>query len=352
MPKLKNSLYGVKIMKDSRNQKARTAILQALGSFDAPAGAARIAERLPSLGVPLQPRSIRLHLARLDEEGLTRLVSRRRGRILTESGRAELERGDAASKVGFVRSKVDTLCYRMTFQPGNATGTVIANFTLLETRDLSRAFSEIKPVLNRKLGMGDRLCLIPAGGKLAGRPVPTRHTALGTLCSVSLNGFLTATGIPVVSRYGGLLELRQGRPMRFVELLDYSGTTVDPLELFIRAGMTNVRSAARSGEGIITASFREIPSVAMEDARRLFAVLRKNGMGGVLLTGRPGQPLLDIPVGEGRSGLVVIGGLNPVAALVEAGIPCDVKSLCGLEPFAHLVPFEKALRSYMNDLRQ
>lgn len=339
-------------MKDKRTRTARTAILQALGSFDTPAGAARIAERLPSLGVPLQPRSIRLHLARLDAEGLTRLVSRRRGRVLTERGRAELERGDAVAKVGFVRGKVDTLGYRMTFRAGSTTGSVIVNFTLLETRDLSRAFSEIKPVLNHNLGMGDRLCLIPSGGTLAGRPVPARRTALGTLCSVSLNGILTAAGIPVVSRYGGLIELRQGRPMRFVELLEYSGTTVDPLELFIRAGMTDVRGAARHGDGIITASFREIPSIAMKDARSIFAALRKSGMDGVLLSGRPGQPLLDIPVAEGRSGLVVIGGLNPVASLVEAGIPCEVKSLCGLEPFEHLVPFKTTLRSYMNNLRQ
>ena len=35
--------------------------------------------------------------------------------------------------------------------------------------------------------------------------------------------------------------------------------------------------------------------------------------------GWPGQPLLDIPVSEGRCGALVIGGLNPVAIIEENG---------------------------------
>jgi repressor of nif and glnA expression len=334
-----------------RNEQARAAVLRALSELDGPAGAARIAERLPALGVRLQPRTIRLYLTELDREGFTALSSRRRGRVLTERGRAELEHSDVVAKVGFVRGRIDTLGYRMTFRGEGETGTVIANFAQVQSRDLSRVFAEIKPIFARNLGMGGRLCLVRANETMLGRPVPGGCAVLGTVCSVTVNGVLMSRGIPVTSRYGGLLELRQGRPVRFVELMEYSGVTVDPLETFLRAGMTDVRGAARDGNGLITASFREIPSVAADDARRVFDRLQQNGLGGVLLTGRPGQPLLDIPVAEGRTGFIVIGGLNPMAAVVEAGIPCETQSLSGLEEMGRFRPFSETFRRYMDALR-
>lgn len=334
-----------------RNDKARAAVLRTLSEFDGPAGATRIAERLPGMGVQLQPRTIRLYLTELDRDGLTTLSSRRKGRVLTERGRAELERSDVVAKVGFVRGRIDTLGYRMTFNRETGAGTVIANFALVPSRDLSRIFAEIKPVFASNLSMGNRLCLIRANETLSGRIIPGGYAALGTLCSVTVNGVLMSEGIPVTSRYGGLIELRQGRPVRFVELMEYSGVTIDPLETFIRAGMTDVRGAARNGNGIITASFREIPAVALDDARKVFDRLQRVGMGGILMIGRPGQPLLDIPVAEGRTGFIVVGGLNPLAATVEAGISCELKSLSGLEEFSRFSTFDETFRGYMDALR-
>jgi repressor of nif and glnA expression len=334
-----------------KNDKARTAILRVLSELDGPVGAARIAERLPSMGVRLQPRTIRLYLTELDRDGLTALNSRRKGRVITDLGRAELEHSDVVSKVGFVRGRIDTLGYRMTFRGETGEGTIIANFALVQSRDLSRVFTEIKPVFARNLSMGRCLSLVRGNEMLSGRAIPGGYAALGTLCSVTVNGVLMSEGIPVTSRYGGLIELRQGRPVRFVELMEYSGVTVDPLETFIRAGMTDVRGAASKGNGVITASFREIPSVALDDARRVFDRLQRAGMGGILMIGRPGQPLLDIPVAEGRTGFIVVGGLNPLAAVVEAGISCEMKSLSGLEEFSRFSTFDETFRRYMDALR-
>jgi repressor of nif and glnA expression len=239
----------------------------------------------------------------------------------------------------------------MTYRGETGTGLVVTNVAQVPSRDLSRVFAEIKPVYARRLGLGDRLCLVRANDVLGGRAIPGGYAGLGTVCSVTVNGVLMSEGIPVSSRYGGLVEMRQGRPVRFVELMEYSATTVDPLEVFIRAGMTDVRECARSGNGVITASFRDIPSVAADDARRVFDRLQRAGMGGVLMIGRPGQPLLDIPVAEGRTGFIVVSGLNPVAAMVEAGIDCEMKSLSGLEEFGRFNTFEETFRRYMDALR-
>ena len=336
---------------NTKNNKARNAVLRILSEIDGPAGAAKIAERLPALGIQLQPRTIRLYLNELDRAGLTVLSSRRKGRTVTDLGRAELDHADIVAKVGFVHSKIDSLGYRMTFRSDTGAGTIISNFATVRTRDLPRVLAEIKPVFDHGLSIGNRLCIINSGEALAGRTVPSGSVAIGTPCSITLNGILMAEGIPVTSRYGGLIEIKQNRPVRFLELIAYSGTTVDPLETFIRAGMTDVRGCVQKGAGIITASFREIPSAAADDTRRLFNRIQQLGLGGVLLTGRAGQPLLDIPVADGRTGIIVIGGLNPIAAVYEAGIPCEPKSLSGLEDFARFRTYNETFRRYMDSLR-
>jgi len=72
------------------------------------------------------------------------------------------------------------------------------------------------------------------------------------------------------------------------------------------------------------------------DVRRMHAA----GLGGILAVGRPNQPLLGIPVAAGYSGMIVVGGLNPIAAIHEAGLPVTIRSLAGLEDYTALKPIE------------
>jgi repressor of nif and glnA expression len=67
-----------------KSDKTKAAILKALHDIDGPAGASRINEALAGGGLNLQPRTVRFYLLQLDRDGLTRFVSRRRGRELTE----------------------------------------------------------------------------------------------------------------------------------------------------------------------------------------------------------------------------------------------------------------------------
>jgi repressor of nif and glnA expression len=171
--------------------------------------------------------------------------------------------------------------------------------------------------------------------------VPEGRYAIGTICSVTINGILLSAGIPATSRFGGLLELADGKPARFTEMIYYDGSSLDPLEVFISGHMTSVREAARTGHGIVGAGFREIPAVAVPRVRRLSERLERVGLGGLLTVGKPNRPLLEVPVHEGRAGLVVVGGLNPLAAVEEAGIPTQNKALTGLFEFEQLVPYER-----------
>ena len=323
-------------------EEIRQRILKVLHRIGRPAGAAQVAELLRGWGVDLSERSVRLHLLRLDREGWTRLESRRAGRTLTAKGKTELEQGDVIERLGFVSGQIDELNYRMGFSLRAGMGTLVVNTTLLAAREEAAALDVVRPVLAARLGMGSRLLILRAGATYdAARAaiVPRGKIALVTICSVSLNGILLKEGIPVTSRFGGLLEFRNRLPARFVELLAYGGTTQDPLELFIRAQMTSVRQCEQTGTGLVGASFREFPSVALPAVLKIRDQLRLLGLDGILAVGVPNQPLYGIPVGEGRTGLVVLAGLNPAAALEEAGIAVENRSLAGLLEYRQFPEF-------------
>ena len=54
------------------------------------------------------------------------------------------------------------------------------------------------------------------------------------------------------------------------------------------------------------------------------ADLKGCGIGGVLLVGEASEPLCQIPVGLDKIGMVLLGGLNPLAAAEEAEPVADI----------------------------
>jgi repressor of nif and glnA expression len=183
--------------------------------------------------------------------------------------------------------------------------------------------------------------LFASGERVGEVKVPPDKIGVGTVCSITLNGVLLQYSIPTTSRFGGLLEVADKKPVRFVEIINYDGTSIDPLEVFIRSGMTDYRGAVTTGAGKIGASFREFPGASRELVQELAGRLEQVGLGGFMRIGGRGQPLLEIPVNEGRVGAIVIGGLNPVAIIEETGHRVFSRALAGLVDFERLFPFEQ-----------
>lgn len=157
-------------------------------------------------------------------------------------------------------------------------------------------------------------------------------------------------GVPTTSRFGGLLELRDGLPTRFVEMIHYDGTSIDPLEIFIRSGMTDYCGAVRDGNGLIGAGFREMPANSRDLAVQLADRVSAIGLGGFMEIGWPDQPVLEVPVTPGRIGVVMIGGLNPIAVLEERGHRVHSRALAGLLEYNRLIHFDefpKTLAQYL-----
>ncbi|MDI6816468.1 MAG: NrpR regulatory domain-containing protein [Actinomycetota bacterium] len=319
-------------------ERKSVTILDILSKEKEPLGAGIISKRLKSFGIDLSERAVRYHLQLMDERGLTE-VRGKEGRLLTVRGREELSDALVADKLGLVITKIDTLSFMADLNLVKKMGRVILNVTLMPRKVLDKALSIMKDAFAAKLGISDLVAIANEGEFIGSIEVPAGSVAFGTICSITLNSIFLQAGIPVDSKFGGILQFDKGEPLRFTELITYAGTTIDPLEIFIASKMTSVQEVALTGSGKILAGFREIPAVATDKAKALLKVLEEAGFYGVLRFGRPGQPILETAVNPGRIGLVVMGGLNPLAALEESGIKTDSKAMSTLIDFDKLVSF-------------
>jgi len=316
------------------------AILKVLSESPEALGARVVARRLKDLGIELGERAVRYHLKLMDERGLTQLVGRD-GRLITEAGMEELKSARVRDKVGFAISRIELLAFRTDFNLDSQTGLVPVNISLFNKADFRRALPVMAPVFKAGICVSDLVAVACEGETIGELTVPGGKMALATVCSIVVNGSLLKAGVPIDSRFGGILQIRQHRPLRFVELIHYAGSSLDPSEVFITAKMTSVAEAARSGGGKILANFREIPALCRPIAEEVITKLGKAGMNGVLVMGNISEPVCEIPLELNRIGVVLLGGLNPVAAAREAGIEAENHAMSTVIEYRELLKFEE-----------
>ncbi|MBN1524703.1 MAG: DUF128 domain-containing protein [Spirochaetales bacterium] len=319
-------------------EKKRLAILSVLKDVDEPLGSQTIMEMLAVLNMDMSERTVRFHLNAMDKNGLTECIGRQ-GRKITEKGLIEFTKARVFDKVGFLASKIDAMSCEMNFDPVTKTGSVVVNMSIVSQRELLYTYPYMLEVFKKGYSMGKLLAMFYPGDRIGDIIIPAGMIGIGTVCSITLNGILLSRGIPVTSRFGGLLEYVDWKPSRFTAIINYDGTTLDPLEIYIKSGMTDHRGATTTGNGQIGASFREVPAVCREKVLALSTELDKVGLGGLLQLGFPGQTLLGIPVNEGRIAAIVIGGLNPVAILEEHGVDVYSRALSSVIDYNKLFFF-------------
>lgn len=304
-------------------ERKEIAILRILSDSQEPLGARVIAQNLKDYGFELGERAVRYHLKLMDERGLTHLVGRRNGRVLTERGTEEMKSALVKDKVGFTISKIEMLAFRTSFDCQSRRGLIPVNVSFFPQEQFPRALNTMKFAFRAGYCVSDLVAVAPEGEQLGELTVPQGKTGLATVCSIIFNGVLLKAGVPMDSRFGGILQLRNHKPLRFVELIDYTGSSLDPSTIFIKARMTSVRELVRTGDGKLLGNFREIPAICRPIAEGVFADLKKVGIRGLVAMGETSEPVCEMPVELNKIGMVFLGGLNPVAAAEEAGIDTD-----------------------------
>lgn len=317
------------------------AIMRVLSDSQEPLGARVIAHHLKDYGVELGERAVRYHLKLMDERELTQLVGRRDGRVLTEQGKDEVGNALVQDKVGFAISKIELLAFRTNFDYEKHCGLIPVNLSLFPKEKYNIALQAMKPVFEAGLCVSDLVAVAREGETLGEVTIPAGKIGLATVCSIVINGSLLRAGIPMDSRFGGILQMREHQPFRFVELIHYAGSSLDPSEVFIRARMTSVREVVSSGNGKILANFREIPALCRAMAEVVVDKLKEAGLRGLLLMGNTSESVCEVPVELNRIGIILLGGLNPVAAAEEAGIEVTNRAMSTVMEYRDLVKFKE-----------
>jgi repressor of nif and glnA expression len=220
-------------------------------------------------------------------------------------------------------------------------GVVPVEISFFPQRDFKKALQAMKPAFSAGLCVSDLVAVAEHGQMLGELTVRPGKVALATVACDIINGVLLKAGVPVDSKFSGILQVRGHQPFRFVEIIHYAGSSVDPSKVFIRAGMTSVTDAAQKGDGKILASFREIPAPARLIAKEFMSKLNGAGLGGLLTMGTTGEPLCGIPVELNRIGMILLGGLNPVAVATEAGVEVEHEAMGTVIEYQQLVKFSE-----------
>jgi repressor of nif and glnA expression len=314
------------------------AILKLLSESSEPLGSITLARRLAREGVFLSERAVRYHLKIADERGFTQ-PGGRDGRMITPEGRLEVKEALAPQQLGFVRDKLELLAYLTTFDPEKRSGQLAINTSIMDKAKFKRAVAAMSDTFKAGICVSLLVATAGEGEKLGSVVIPEGKIGLATVCGASINGVFLKAGVPTEFRFGGVLEIKGSKPRRFVAITEYAGTSTDPSEQFIQAKMTSVGQAARTGNGKILGAFRTIPAPAREVVERMTALLKEAGITGIYALGHTSEPLCQVPVALNRVGLIQLGGLNPVAAAVEAGIEIDNIAESGMIDYEELHSF-------------
>ncbi|MDY6863161.1 MAG: NrpR regulatory domain-containing protein [Thermodesulfobacteriota bacterium] len=327
-------------------EKKIVSILRVLKESREPVGARVLSRKLQEFGVNLSERAVRYHLKIMDEKGLTTLEGKRNGRVITKQGIDEIKNARVGDKIGFAISRIEILSFKTTFDPEKKRGLIPVNISLFPREKFKRALKAMKPAFFKGICISDFIAVAHEGEKLGDITVPEGNVGLATVCSIIINGTLLKAGIPMDSRFGGILQVKDKRPLRFVELIHYTGSSLDPSEAFIRGKMTSVRDVVKKGEGKILANFREIPSICYTLVEEVLEKLKGAGIGGIIMIGDVSEPVCEIPVDLNKAGMILAGGLNPVAYVQEMGIESENLAMSTLIDYGKMIRYPEFLKEF------
>jgi HTH-type transcriptional regulator, global nitrogen regulator NrpRI len=312
-------------------------ILRILSEFDSPVGSTLLKREMRKRGFLLSERTVRYHLQLLEAKGFV-LGHERRGRTITEQGLEELSRSLATQRLGFTTTRFMSLAYSATYDPVVDSGTVVGNVSILDKGLREKSVETMKALQEMNLLSAPYIMVLNEGEEYCDISVPKGKFALFTVCNLTLDSILIHSGIPLFFKYGGLVQVVNRKPIRFVEIISYEGTTIPPLEVFVYRKMTSILRILKTGSGMLLATLREVPSEARDRTVKILENQQKKGWGGVLVLGEPNEPVLGVPVGMDRFGICMVGGIVPGAAMVEEG-----EQIATFAPHC-FIPIEKMTR--------
>jgi len=233
----------------------------------------------------------------------------------------------------FVLSRIDELMYGVDFDPVRREGKIVVNISVVHKKELDGVIETFRRVIEAGLSVSPLITLIE--GKELG--FSSDEMCIGDTCSITIDGVLLKSGIPVNPLFGGVVEVVDGHPTRFTDMLLYNGTTIDPLEVLTSQYLTSISEMLNYGSGKMLANLREVPMVAKKLVEEKLEELAKAGFSGILEVGEPNTDVLGAEVGRDHIGIVVVGGTNTAAAAIEQGYNLKTHAMSRLIEYKEMV---------------
>ena len=303
-------------------------ILRILKEQQEPMGAKRLSELMAEHGFILSDRAVQYYLRYLDDRGFTEKVGNR-GRVLTKRGIAETESAMVEERIGFIISKLERLAFRTTFDPETGTGDVSYNLSYVPEEEADTLASAFDEVIRAGAGFFSSYKIVETDPR-----VPKGSVGFITVCSITMDGVFQRNGIPVRMAYGGRLAIEERTPVEFIDLIGYRGTTVDPLNLFISAGLTSIHQMATTGTGIAVANVREVPAASRDRVEDITAAMRSWGF---VLPVAMGNQVFNLPYDPFHLSIVAFSGMNLIGNGIEHGCRIQTEIGAGTIPFSRVV---------------
>lgn len=320
---------------DPQTQRKLLEILRILSESKEVMGARRIASELNRRGYRIGERAVRYHLRILDERGFTKKHGYI-GRTITENGLREIGDALVGDRIGLVITKIEDLVYRTTFDPKTKKGKVIVNTAFVDKDEFEPTIRIMNGVLQKGYGVSSYVKILEEEERLNDIIIPKGKIGIATVCSMTIDGILLKSGIPVETKYGGLIEIKGAKPVRFKELIAYAGTSIEPIQIFMSKRFTSITSAVAAGSGMVLGNVREIPAVALSRAKEVLNAIEHSGINGLIAIGKASEAVLNAPIETGRVGIAVYSGVNAMAALEEQGIITNTRAISTLLPFEEM----------------
>lgn len=323
------------ITMDLTTQRKLIAILRIIHESHAPVGGRLIADRMNIRGYDIGERGVRYYLRILDERGFTTRLGYD-GRIITDRGINELKNAMVGDRVGFIINKIERLLLDTTFDLKTRQGNVIINISIIDKNDLNKTMEIVNHVINEGYPFSPYIKLLEESTVVSDIEIPKGKIGIATMCSITIDGIMLNNGIPVTPKYGGILEVKDKKAICFEDIIAYSGTTIDPMRIFIAKKMTGVLSMVNTGSGKLLANLREIPEAALSKANDVLNYVVDARIGGIAQIGKPGKSVLNTAIDAGKAGIVVYAGTNVMAAVSEIGIKVSTYPISTVIDFKEL----------------
>ena len=164
---------------------------------------------------------------------------------------------------------------RSAYNPEERTGSVVYNLSLVRSEDLEFAIKIFKDSFRAGISVSGLVRFLQPGAKLDEYTVPEGCTGIVSVCSSTLDGLLLRRGIPMKPIGGGIVEIDHMVPRRFIHMILYEHTTIDPLQVLISQELTSVNAVMRRGSGNLLANIRECHMEAEPVVGKSWTVLQE-----------------------------------------------------------------------------